>query len=174
MGKDDRLKSATVGKVYLVGAGPGDPKMLTIRGLECLQRADVILYDYLVNPAVLRFAPAASETICLGRHGHAHSRLWSQTEVNEQLVALARAGKTVVRLKGGDPAVFARGAEEAEELARNGVPFEIVPGITAALAAGSFAGIPVTHRDWASAVALITGQEDERKTGSALDYKGAG
>lgn len=157
-----------VGKVYLVGAGPGDPGLITVRGVECLQRADAVLYDYLANPRLLEYAKADAERICLGKHGR--SRIWPQTEINQWLVDKARSGSQVVRLKGGDPAVFARGAEEIEALAQNGIPFEVVPGITAALAASSYAGIPVTHREWASAVALVTGHEDESKSNSDIDY----
>lgn len=161
------------GKVYLVGAGPGDPGLITIRGVECLARADVVLYDYLANARLLEHAPAGAELVCLGRHGHGNSdvaRIWTQDEINARLVELARAGKTVVRLKGGDPAIFARGADETMELARQGIEFEVVPGITAALAAGSCAGIPITHRELASAVALVTGHEESDKPWSALDY----
>jgi len=156
------------GKVYLVGAGPGDPGMMTLRGAECLRRADVVLYDQLANPLLLSHANPAAETISVGKHGQ--SRIWTQDEINEKLLELAAQGKTVVRLKGGDPAVFARGAEEGEALAAKGVPFEIVPGVTAALAAGSCAGVPITHRNYASAVALVTGQERPDKTETSLDY----
>ncbi|MEY4180128.1 MAG: Uroporphyrinogen-III C-methyltransferase [Planctomycetota bacterium] len=156
------------GKVYLVGAGPGDPGLLTLRGAQCLRLADAILYDYLVNPALLTHARPDARRECLGRHGH--TRLWSQAEINAELVRLAAAGLQVVRLKGGDPAVFGRAAEECEALASAGIAYEIVPGVTAALAAGSFAGIPLTHRGLASAAALITGQEDADKEGSSLDF----
>ncbi|MFO0904684.1 MAG: uroporphyrinogen-III C-methyltransferase [Pirellulales bacterium] len=156
------------GRVYLVGAGPGDPGLLTLRGLECLRRADVVLYDYLVNPVLVRHSRADAERICLGRHGR--SRQWTQDEIQNEMVRHARAGRIVVRLKGGDPAVFGRVAEECAALRAAGIPFEIVPGITAALAAGSFAGIPITHREVASAVALVTGQEDADKEESSLDY----
>jgi uroporphyrinogen III methyltransferase/synthase len=162
-------KESVTGKVYLVGAGPGDPGLITLRGVECLRRADVVLYDYLVNPQMLRHARAGAELTCMGHHGH--TRIWSQDEINERLIELARQGKTAVRLKGGDPAVFARGAEEVESLVQHGIPFEIVPGITAALAAGSCAGIPITHREFASAVALVTGQENTDKPRSSLDYE---
>lgn len=162
-------REKNVGLVYLVGAGPGDPGLLTLRGLECLRRADLVLYDYLADPQVLEHAAAGAELVCLGRHGR--DRIVPQSEINDRLVREARAGKTVVRLKGGDPAVFARTAEEAAVLAEAGIPFEIVPGITAALAASSYAGIPLTHRDFASAVALITGQEKDDKRESALDYR---
>ncbi|MDA1055350.1 MAG: uroporphyrinogen-III C-methyltransferase [Planctomycetota bacterium] len=157
------------GKVYLIGAGPGDPGLITLRGVECLRRADVVLYDYLVNARILEHARGDAELICLGKHGR--TRIWSQQEINEALVCLAREGKIVARLKGGDPAVFARGAEEIETLVQADIPFEIVPGITAALAAGSYAGIPITHREYASAVALVTGHEDADKDSPAIDYK---
>ena len=166
MAKRDESKTGTV---FLVGAGPGDPGMLTLRAAECLRRGDVILYDYLVNPRILRHAHSNAEMVCLGRHGH--GRIWSQEEINDKLVELAAAGKNVVRLKGGDPAVFARGAQEAEHLSKHQTPFEIVPGITVALAAGSCAGIPITHYDFASAVALITGQERPGKEVSSLDFE---
>jgi uroporphyrinogen III methyltransferase/synthase len=156
------------GKVYLVGAGPGDPGLITLRGLRCLERADAVLYDYLVNPRLLDCCRPAAEIISLGKHGG--GRIWSQDEINGALVRLAGEGKTVVRLKGGDPVVFARGVEEVEALVAAGISFEIVPGITAALAAGSYAGIPITHRELASAVALVTGQEDCGKEGPPLDY----
>jgi uroporphyrinogen III methyltransferase / synthase len=157
------------GRVYLVGAGPGDPRLITVRGVECLGRADVVLYDYLVNPQILEHAPARAELVCLGHHGH--DRILSQAEINARLVAEAQAGKTVVRLKGGDPAIFARAAEEVQALAQAGIPFEIVPGITTALAAGSHAGISITHRELASAVALVTGQERDGKEEPAIDYR---
>lgn len=156
------------GRVYLVGAGPGDPGLITLRGVECLARADVVLYDYLVNSQILEHAPHGVERVCLGRHGQ--GRVWPQRAINERLVAEAIAGKTVVRLKGGDPAVFARAAEEVAALLAAGIDFEIVPGITAALAAGSYAGIPLTHRDAASAVALVTGHESD-KDEPAIDYQ---
>ncbi|MGH7140380.1 MAG: uroporphyrinogen-III C-methyltransferase, partial [Pirellulales bacterium] len=138
------------------------------RGVECLGRADVVLYDYLVNPQVLKHAAARAELVCLGRHGK--GRVWPQEAVNERLLAEARAGKTVVRLKGGDPAIFARAAEETAALTAAGIDFEVVPGITAALAASSYAGISLTHRDAASAVALVTGHESDKQE-LALDYR---
>lgn len=156
------------GKVYLVGAGPGDPGMLTLRGKECLQRADVVLYDYLVNPAILRHVKEGAEQIVMG--SHAQGKVWPQARINEEMVTRAGNGQSVVRLKGGDPAVFARGAEEVEFLASHQIPFEIVPGITAALAAGSCAGTPITHREFASAVALVTGHERAGQGTSKLDY----
>jgi uroporphyrinogen III methyltransferase/synthase len=156
------------GKVYLVGAGPGDPGLITLRGSHCLAAADVVLYDYLVNPRLLEHCQSSAILICLGQHGR--SRIWPQAEINDHLIHHARSGKTVVRLKSGDPAVFARAADEAGALAAESIPFEIVPGVTAALAASSYAGVPITHRGLASAVALITGREDEDKTNSALDF----
>lgn len=151
----------------MVGAGPGDPGLITLRGCEVLRRADLILYDYLVNPQILEHAPPTAERRCMGRHGA--GKLTSQEEINAILVREAQQGRVVVRLKGGDPAVFARGAEEVETLAAAGIPCEVVPGITAALAAGSYAGVPITHRDFASCVALVTGQECAGKEGE-LDY----
>lgn len=161
------LEQRSAGRVYLVGAGPGDPGLITLRGVECLRRADVVLYDYLANPRILEHAAAQAELICLG--GHAEGRIWTQEEVNRRLVAEARAGKTVGRLKAGDPAVFARAAEELAALAEAGVDYEVVPGVTAAVAAASYAGIPLTHRDAASAVALVTGHEAD-KDGPGLDF----
>ncbi len=159
----------SLGKVYLVGAGPGDPGLITVRGQQCLTLADVVLYDYLVNPKLLEHAPPAAERICLG-HPHL-GRAIQQEEINGRLVAAARQGKTVVRLKSGDPLLFGRGAEEAEVLRAAGVPFEFVPGVTAALAAASHAGIPITHRNHASAVALITGHRRSDCAGPELDYQ---
>lgn len=156
------------GKVYLVGAGPGAPGLITLRGVECLRCADVVLYDYLVNPRILVHARADAERICL--KGTSGGRSWTQQEINAQTVEHALAGRTVVRLKGGDPAVFARGAAEIEALLQHQIPFEIVPGITAALAAGSYAAIPLTHREHASAVALVTGQETSSKASPEIDY----
>lgn len=158
-----------IGKVFLIGAGPGEPDLITLRGVHCLGRADVVLYDYLVNPAILEHVAAGADLICLGRHGH--GRMLSQDEINDQMVAAALAGKTVARLKGGDPAVFARTAEETTALKAAGVTYEIVPGVTAALAVGSYSGVSLTHRDAASAVALVTGQESTEKQAPELDYR---
>ncbi len=156
-----------LGTVYLVGGGPGDPGLITLRGCQCLARADVVLYDYLVNPQILAHANPRAELVCLGRHGR--DRILPQDEISARLVAHARAGRTVVRLKGGDPIVFAHAAEEITALERAGVPYEIVPGITAALAVGSYTGIPLTRGDDASAVALVTGRERDGKA-TELDY----
>lgn len=158
----------TQGKVFLVGAGPGDPGLLTLRAAECLGQADVVLYDYLANPRILRHVRAGAELVSLGAHGH--TKIWTQTEINARLVADALAGKTVVRLKGGDPTIFGRIAEELDALHQHKIAYEIVPGITAAAAAAGYAAIPITHRDHASAVALIAGHEDVDKAESALDY----
>ncbi|MEX2138461.1 MAG: uroporphyrinogen-III C-methyltransferase [Pirellulales bacterium] len=154
--------------MYLVGAGPGDPGLITWRGVQCLRRADAVLFDYLTNPTLLAHAPAGAERICLGRHGR--ERIWSQQEINAQLVALAQQGKCVVRLKGGDPAVFARLSEEVAALKAAGIGHEVVPGITAALAAGSYAGISLTERGRASAVAFVTGHEQDDKDAPAIDF----
>lgn len=157
------------GKVYLVGAGPGDPELISLRAVRCLQAADLVLYDGLVNPLVLRHTRAVAERTCrvVGPHGE---RL-DQQDINRRLIAAAREGKTVVRLKGGDPFIFGRGSEEAEALAEAGIPFEIVPGITAATAAAAYAGVALTHRRHASAVALVTGHEDPSKPDRTLDYR---
>lgn len=155
------------GQVYLIGAGPGDPGLLTLRGAELLGRCDVVLYDGLSNAEILHHAPSAAH-VCVGKHGQ--SRIWRQEEIIAEMLDHARAGKVVARLKGGDPAVFARTAEEVDALRTAEIPFEIVPGITAALAAGSYAGIPITHRGLASAVALVTGHEEPGKSESALDW----
>ncbi|MFM9066932.1 MAG: uroporphyrinogen-III C-methyltransferase [Planctomycetota bacterium] len=156
------------GVVYLVGAGPGDPGLITVRGLELLRLADVVFYDYLVNPGLLEHVRSNATLFCLGKHGR--TVLWSQEEINAQMVKQARLGRVVVRLKGGDPVIFGRIVEETACLAEAGIPFEIVPGVTAALAASSYAGIPLTHREVPSAVAFVTGHEDDDKTGSSLDF----
>jgi len=157
-----------MGKVYLVGAGPGDPALITLRGIQCLARADLVLHDFLVNPDVLRHAPLKAEIICLGHHRQQPEL--SQEQINGRMVEAARKGRHVVRLKGGDPDVFGRSAEEVAALTAAGVPFETVPGVTAALAAAGYAGIPVTHSKVASAVALVTGQESRDKAEPPLDY----
>jgi uroporphyrinogen III methyltransferase/synthase len=158
-----------VGRVYLVGAGPGDPRLLTVRGLWCLRQADLVLYDGLVNPLLLRETLAAAERT--SRVDAGDGRRLDQDEINRRLIEAARAGKTVVRLKGGDPFVFGRGSEEAAALAAAGIPFEVVPGVTAAVAAGAYAGFSFTHRDLSSAVAFVTGHEDPGKTTSRIDYE---
>ena len=154
-----------------MGAGPGDPRLITLRGVECLAQADLILYDWLVNPIVLGHANPSAESICLGHHGEQGTqRLVAQDEINARLIAAAREGKTVVRLKCGDPDVFGRRAEEAEALIAAGIEVEVVPGVTAALAAAGYAGIPLTDGRCCSAIALVTGHERHTKQGPPLDY----
>ncbi len=156
------------GTVHLVGAGPGDAGLLTLRGAELLGRADVVVYDALVNPDLLRLAPKTAEMIYGGKRSRDHAI--PQEDLNQLLVAKAKEGKTVVRLKGGDPYIFGRGGEEAEELAEAGVPFEVVPGISSTVAAPNYAGIPLTHRDFCSTYQVITGHEDPTKPDSGLDW----
>lgn len=160
-----------VGKVYLVGAGPGDPGLLTVRGVECLAQADLVLYDGLVNPVLLKYARARCERTARVGGARGDSRQLDQGEINARLVEAGLAGKTVVRLKGGDPFVFGRGSEEAAALEAAGIPYEVVPGITAATGAAVYAGISLTHRERASAVAFVTGHEAPDKEASALDYE---
>jgi uroporphyrinogen III methyltransferase / synthase len=157
------------GVVYLVGAGPGDPGLMTRRSLELIAEADAILYDRLIPPGALEAARPDAELRYVGKQPGAPAL--PQDEINALLVELAEGGKRVVRLKGGDPFVFGRGGEEAEALARAGVRFEVVPGVTAGVAASAYAGIPVTHRDAASAVAFVTGHEDPSKADGALDWE---
>jgi uroporphyrin-III C-methyltransferase/precorrin-2 dehydrogenase/sirohydrochlorin ferrochelatase len=166
-----RLTAATdmgVGKVFLVGAGPGDPGLITVQGLAALRQADVVVYDRLVSPALLAQAPTAARRIFAGRPtGH---RPRPQAEINAILIAHARCGRRVVRLKGGDPFVFGRGGEEAEALARAGIPFEVVPGVTSAVAVPACAGIPLTYRGLSSSFAVVTGHEAHDKDGPAVDW----
>jgi uroporphyrin-III C-methyltransferase len=145
-----------VGKVYLVGAGPGDPKLLTIKAAEAIAASDVIVYDYLVNPEVLVHARRGVELIYAGKRSGEPSI--SQAEINRILIERARQGQTVTRLKGGDPFIFGRGGEEAEALADAGLEWEVIPGISSGIAAAAYAGIPLTHRDYSSSVAFITGR----------------
>ncbi|MBA3762833.1 MAG: uroporphyrinogen-III C-methyltransferase [Chthoniobacterales bacterium] len=161
----DRKKS---GKCYLVGAGPGDLGLVTLRAKECIQEAEVIVYDYLCNPEILKWAANHVETIFAGKKAGAHTL--SQEEINKLLVQKAGEGKRVVRLKGGDPFLFGRGGEEAQALARTGVDFEIVPGVTSAIAGPAYAGIPVTHRGSNSHVTFFTGHEDPAKSESSIDF----
>jgi uroporphyrinogen III methyltransferase/synthase len=156
------------GKVFLVGAGPGDPGLLTLRGKECLEQADVVLYDYLANPALLKHAPATSHRIYVGRRGRGQYQ--DQADINRLLIERAKDGNVVVRLKGGDPFVFGRGGEEAEAVAAAGIDFEIVPGVTSAVAVPAYAGIPVTHRTLASTVTFVAGHEDPSKPAALLEW----
>jgi uroporphyrin-III C-methyltransferase len=151
------------GKVFLVGAGPGDPRLITVYGMECMQKSDVILYDRLVNKELLKYAKEDAELIFCGKLPGRHDEI--QAEIHELMVLKASEGKMVTRLKGGDPCVFGRVGEEAEILVKHGIKFEIVPGITSGIAAPAYAGIPVTHRDFASSFAIVTGHgRADRKT----------
>jgi len=156
------------GTVYLVGSGPGDPGLMTIRGRELLSEADVVIYDYLANPQFLEFTKDEAERIYVGKQGGAHTM--SQEAINALIVDRAGRGKTVVRLKGGDPFIFGRGGEEAQELAAAGVGFEIVPGVTSAISVPAYAGIPLTHRDYTATVAFVTGHEDPLKEQSTIAW----
>ena len=161
----------SAGLVSLVGAGPGDPDLLTVKGLRRLQAADVVAYDRLVNPALLRECRPDAELVYVGKHDPSSVRpSCPQSEINSLLVDQARAGKCVVRLKGGDPFVFGRGGEEALALVEAGLAFEVVPGISSAVAAPAYAGIPVTHRHVAASFAVVAGHEDPSKKDSSHDW----
>lgn len=166
MPKDSGVKP---GKVYLIGAGPGDPGLITVRGLECLRTADVVVYDHLVDESLLESARKDAQLIYTGKQQSHHTL--PQEEMNSLLVSLAREGKVVARLKGGDPFVLGRGGEEAEALAAAGIPFEVVPGVTAAVAVPAYAGIPLTHRRLASSFAVITGHEAPDKGQPTIDWE---
>jgi uroporphyrinogen III methyltransferase/synthase len=157
------------GRVYIIGAGPGDPGLFTLKGLKCLQEADVLIYDHLVNEEILACAGKGVRLIYAGKQGGDHTL--SQDEINGKLVEEASRGRIVARLKGGDPFIFGRGGEEAEVLAKAGIPFEVVPGVTSAIAVPAYAGIPLTHRGLTSTVAFITGHEDPTKEKSDIDWK---
>lgn len=156
------------GSVHLVGAGPGDPGLITVRAVQCLQEADLVLYDYLANPTLVDYAPEGAELVRLGRHDQGRSL--TPDEITEIMVEAALDGRNVVRLKGGDASIFARGGDEADACRAKGIPFEIVPGITSGLATAAYAEIPLTHFEDASAVALVTGHERDDKEESHLDY----
>jgi uroporphyrinogen III methyltransferase/synthase len=162
----DKKKS---GRCYLVGAGPGDLGLVTLRAMQLIEQADVIVYDYLCNPEMLKWGPEKAEIIYAGKKAGVHTL--KQEEINALLIEKSRAGKTVVRLKGGDPFLFGRGGEEAQALVGAGIAFEVVPGVTSALAASAYAGIPVTHRGITSHVTIFTGHEDPEKAGSAIDFE---
>jgi len=157
------------GRVYLIGAGPGDPGLFTLRGVTCLHEADVVVYDYLANPRLLSYAKAGAELIYVGKKG-GEADATSQEQIGRLLIEKALAGKVVARLKGGDPFIFGRGGEEGEELFQAGIPFEVVSGVTSAVAVPAYAGIPLTHRDYASTVAFLTGHEDPSKDESAIAW----
>ena len=156
-------------KVYIIGAGPGDPGLITLKAIECLRLADVVVYDNLVNEELLKYAPQRARFIYAGKKGGDHTL--PQDKINYLLAKEALDGNTVVRLKGGDPFVFGRGGEEAEVLAAQGVPFEVIPGVTSAIAVPAYAGIPLTHRGFTSTVAFITGHEDPAKDKSDIDWQ---
>jgi uroporphyrin-III C-methyltransferase len=157
------------GKVYLVGAGPGDPELITVKGLRCLRAAEVVIYDRLVNPVLLEEVPASAQRLFVGKQpGRCSLR---QEEINALLVEHARLGRTVVRLKGGDPFVFGRGGEEALALVEAGIAFEVVPGISSAIAVPAYAGIPVTHRNRSGALTIVTGHETPEHDAPLVDWE---
>ena len=158
------------GEIYLVGAGPGDIGLLTLKGLRCLRKADVVVYDFHINPQILGYARRDADLVYAGKRGGRHEM--SQEEINRILVGRAMEGKVVCRLKGGDPFVFGRGGEEAEALAEAGIPFEVVPGVSSAVAVPAYAGIPLTHRRYASSFAVITGNEAASKPGRGAWWSG--
>ncbi len=168
-GTGDSSSSNSCGKVYLIGAGPGDPELITVKGLRYLRAADVILYDRLISLDLLDEARADAERVFVGKGPHCHTM--SQAQINALMIAYARSGCTVVRLKGGDPYVFGRGGEEALALAQAGIPFEVVPGVSSAIAVPAYAGIPVTHRDYASSVTIVTGHEGHGHAAPAVNWE---
>ncbi|MDD3250525.1 MAG: uroporphyrinogen-III C-methyltransferase [Smithellaceae bacterium] len=156
-------------KVYIIGAGPGDPSLITLKAVKALKLADVVVYDNLVNEELLQYTPGHARRIYAGKQGGDHTL--TQDKINDLLVREALDGRTVARLKGGDPFIFGRGGEEAEELAARGIPFEVIPGVTSAIAAPAYAGIPLTHRGLTSTVAFVTGHEDPTKEKSDIDWQ---
>jgi uroporphyrin-III C-methyltransferase len=157
------------GKVYLVGAGPGDPGLLTLKARDLIAEAGCVIYDYLVNPKILEHAPKNAEVIYVGKRGFENS--WTQEEINRLIVAKANEHAVVVRLKGGDPFIFGRGGEEAEALIEAGIEWEVVPGVSAGPSVAAYAGIPITHRGISSSVAFVTGHEDPAKPQSAIRWE---
>jgi uroporphyrinogen III methyltransferase/synthase len=158
-----------IGKVYLVGAGPGDPGLITVKGLRCLENAQVIVYDRLLDPSLLDSAPASAEQIFVGKE--TGRQILNQGQINQLLLDQARAGNSVVRLKGGDPFVFGRGGEEALHLAEHNIPFEVIPGVTSPVGVAAYAGIPLTHRGIATSFTVVTGSEDPSKPNSAVNWR---
>ena len=156
------------GIVYLVGAGPGDIGLLTVKGMRCLQKAEVVIYDFHLNAQILNYINHDAEFIYAGKRGGRHTM--TQDEINAAIVEKAKEGKNVCRLKGGDPFVFGRGGEEAQVLAKEGIPFEVVPGVSSSVAAPAYAGIPLTHRLYSSSFAVIPGYEDTTKEESSIDW----
>lgn len=163
------MSEAVKGKVYLVGSGPGDPGLLTLKAKACIEKADVVVYDYLANRVFLQFARKDAEIIYVGKEGGHHTM--AQEEINRLLIGKAQQGFNVVRLKGGDPFIFGRGGEEAMELVKAGILFEVVPGVTSAIAVPAYAGIPLTHREFTATVAFVTGHEDPGKETSNIDWE---
>lgn len=163
-----RQSEAGAGKVYLVGAGPGDPGLLTLKAAELLKTADCVIYDYLVNPEILQMVSPRTEKLYVGKQGCGKG--WKQEDINRVLLAKAAQHRVIVRLKGGDPFVFGRGGEEAEVLADAGIEWEVVPGVSAGSAVAAYAGIPVTHRGLSSSVAFVTGHETPGKPESAIHW----
>ena len=157
------------GKVFLVGAGPGDPGLLTLKARDLIAAADCVIYDYLVNPKVLGHASSRAELICVRKRGTEYT--WTQAEINSLLIDRALANETVVRLKGCDPFIFGRGGEEAEALVAAGIEWEVVPGVTAGASVPAYAGIPITHRGLSSSVAFVTGHEDPLKQSSVIKWE---
>jgi uroporphyrinogen III methyltransferase/synthase len=164
----NKLKDKAKGIVYLIGAGPGDPDLITVKGRECLKKADIVVYDYLVNESLLSLTHTDAKIVYVGKKSGHHTM--RQKDINNLLVESAKKGLIVARLKGGDPFIFGRGAEEAIELSKKGIKFEIVPGVTSAVAAPAYAGIPLTHRNFASTVCFITGHEDPTKEESHINW----
>ncbi len=156
------------GKVYLVGAGPGNPDLMTLKAVKTLKRADVVIYDSLVTKDVMKNVPSSAKKIFVGKRPGSHTM--PQNKINRIMIEKAREGKTVVRLKGGDPFLFGRGGEETQDLRKQGIKFEIVPGVTSALAAPAYAGIPLTHRAYASSVAIVTGHEDPHRKEARVNW----
>lgn len=164
----EQAQEQQAGKVYLIGAGPGDPDLITVKGLRYLRTADIILYDRLISPDLLHEARAEAELVYVGKDSGYH--IMPQDQINATIINYARQGKTVARLKGGDPFVFGRGGEEAQALYEAGIPFEIVPGITSAIAVPAYAGIPVTHRDYTTSFTVVTGHES-RSSSPTVDWQ---